>query len=79
MDMGYLSSFMPALKGLGYDTPDRGIQDATARRLTIAIGEWADAHTQSRLTQCDLGSEIVLVGRRPGFDWTIQRLDGGLR
>ena len=55
-------------------TPDRGIQDATARRLTVAIGEWAEAHTQSRLTQCDLGSEIVLVSRRPGFDWTIQHI-----
>jgi ribosomal peptide maturation radical SAM protein 1 len=55
-------------------TPDRGIQDAMARRLTAAIGEWADAHTEARLTQCDLGSEIVLVSSRPGFDWTVQAI-----
>jgi hypothetical protein len=33
-----------------------------------------DSHHGSRLTQCDLGDEIILVSRRASFDWSVLRL-----
>lgn len=59
-----------------FEAPDRGIGDAVADRLTSAITDWGNAHRGSRLTYCDLGTEIVLVSSRAGFPWEVERLTG---
>jgi ribosomal peptide maturation radical SAM protein 1 len=48
----------------------QGVSADVLARLRAAATEWQHAyHERSRLTCCDLGSEIVLVSARPGFDW----------
>jgi ribosomal peptide maturation radical SAM protein 1 len=64
------------LRDLAYlfSAPDRGIADDIVERLAAAISAWDGAHPESRLTKCDLGDEIVLVNKRRGFDWTMERI-----
>jgi ribosomal peptide maturation radical SAM protein 1 len=57
-----------------FDAADRGIDETAVTRLKAAISEWMDSHHGSRLTQCDLGDEIILVSRRASFDWSVLRL-----
>jgi ribosomal peptide maturation radical SAM protein 1 len=52
-----------------FDVPPRGIGGETALRLAVAVQEWVLAHHGSRLTHADVGDHILLVNRRPGFDW----------
>jgi ribosomal peptide maturation radical SAM protein 1 len=65
------------LFGLSYyfDAPHRGIGEDVARGLREAVESWTRAYYgKSRLTRCDLGQEILLVSRRPGFDWHYQSI-----
>lgn len=57
-----------------FDAPNHGIDEIAVARLRAAIREWQDSHHNSRLTQCDLGDEIVLVNSRAHFDWRLLRL-----
>ncbi|WP_432155301.1 RiPP maturation radical SAM C-methyltransferase [Streptomyces sp. bgisy153] len=57
-----------------FQAPERGIRGDTVTRLNDAIGAWKKHHTDARLTQTDLGDEIVLVSRRHSFDWRTLRL-----
>jgi ribosomal peptide maturation radical SAM protein 1 len=65
------------LFGLSYyfDAPHRGIGEDVARALREAAESWTRAYyDKSRLTQCDLGQEILLISTRPGFDWHHQSI-----
>lgn len=57
-----------------FKAPARGIDDELFQELCAALREWKENHRSSRLTQCDLGHEIVLVNERKYFDWTMLRL-----
>lgn len=67
----------PELFDLAYlfVAPPRGIGRRMAGRLDAELRRWADAYPDSRLTYCDLGSAITLVNDRPGFDWSVLRLE----
>lgn len=60
------------LFGLSYffEAPRRGIGEDVAQALRAGAERWTGAYyDKSRLTQCDLGQEVLLVSTRPGFDW----------
>lgn len=58
-----------------FTAPDRGICGATETALAEAISRWGRSYPQSRLTADDLGDAIVLVSRRPDFDWHVHQLE----
>ena len=57
-----------------FDSEPCGIGDRTAARLRAALAEWTRAATAGRLTHVDLGDSIVLVNRRPAYDWDLLTL-----
>ncbi|WP_103536024.1 RiPP maturation radical SAM C-methyltransferase [Streptomyces sp. SM11] len=57
-----------------FEAPERGIGEDTVSTLNDALALWKKHHTDSRLTQADLGDRIVLVSRRRAFDWHAMEL-----
>ena len=57
-----------------FDAPDAGIGEGTAAGLRSSVESWRRAHESSRLTRHDLGTRIVLVNQRAGFDWTTRTI-----
>ncbi|MEV8531506.1 RiPP maturation radical SAM C-methyltransferase [Streptomyces sp. NPDC051211] len=64
------------LTGLAYlfAAPPQGIDDTLAGRLAEAIETWRAEYPAGRLTYQDLDARIVLVNRRPAYDWTVLEL-----
>ncbi|MFG2064599.1 RiPP maturation radical SAM C-methyltransferase [Micromonospora sp. NPDC048871] len=57
-----------------FDAAPAGIAEPTVERLHQAVAQWRAAHDSGRFTHCDLGHKIVLVSRRPGFDWSVHTI-----
>jgi ribosomal peptide maturation radical SAM protein 1 len=52
----------------------RGIGEELAGRLAEAVDGWQAAYPGSRLTWQQLDGGVLLVSRRPAYDWTVLRL-----
>lgn len=88
-DLGFTDLRAAPHYRVSYDLPDRELQDLAylfsaaaqgvggevAARLDDEMRRWKKAYYGgSRLTHCDLGTEIILVSTRPSFDWRVLAL-----
>ena len=87
-DLGFANLRPAAQYLMNYDLPEselldlgyvfaaenQGIDEEVADRLRDAVAAWRRAFARSRLSHTDLGTEILLVSRRAGFDWSTLRL-----
>jgi ribosomal peptide maturation radical SAM protein 1 len=61
-----------------FDSAQLGIGADVADRLRAAMDEWNEQYRDSRLSYCDTGAEIVVVGERRHFGWSVLRLSDPL-
>ncbi|MFE9402676.1 RiPP maturation radical SAM C-methyltransferase [Streptomyces sp. NPDC006530] len=66
----------PELFDLAYlfESPERGIGDELAARLTAGLNEWRGEHSHSRLSCFETDDAITITNSRPHFDWDVVRL-----
>jgi ribosomal peptide maturation radical SAM protein 1 len=57
-----------------FSAPERGIGEDLAAVLAEAVEAWRAEYPVSRFSWQDLGDRIVLVSRRPAFDWGVLEL-----